>query len=94
VNRERRLPQRTCLGCGERDDQQKLIRLALTDQSRLIVERNRGRGGYLHRSPECWRKFAVRKGQYRAFHVEIGKAIKEQLIAQLMRSIPGVGADG
>lgn len=84
MNGERRVPQRTCLGCGGRDEKRKLIRLALTDQGGLRVERNQGRGGYLHRSPECWRKFVGRKGQYRAFRVEIGKAIKEQLIAQLM----------
>ena len=48
-----------------------------------MIERNQGRGGYLHRRPECWRKFVARKGQYRAFHVEIGKAVKEQLITEL-----------
>jgi predicted RNA-binding protein YlxR (DUF448 family) len=71
------------LGCGGRDNQDQLIRLAVTDQGRLIVHRTQGRGGYLHKSPECWRMFVGRKGQYRAFHVEITKAAKEQVIEEL-----------
>ncbi|MGH7852217.1 MAG: YlxR family protein [Candidatus Binatia bacterium] len=76
-------PQRTCLGCGARESQDRLIRLAVTDQGRLIVDKSQGRGGYLHKNPECWRMFLGRKGQYRAFHIEIARATKEQLINEL-----------
>ncbi len=76
-------PQRTCLGCGARDSQDQLIRLAVTDQGRLMVDTNQGRGGYLHRRAECWQMFLGRKNQYRAFHVEITRATREQLINQL-----------
>ncbi|MGE5218443.1 MAG: YlxR family protein [Chloroflexota bacterium] len=76
-------PQRTCLGCGARDDQRGLLRLALTDDGRLCVDRHRGRGGYLHRNEDCWRKFLARKGLYRAFHVEVSRAAKEQLVREL-----------
>ena len=68
-----------------RDDQNKLIRLAVTDQGYLKVEEIHGRGGYLHRSDECWRAFLSRKAHYRAFHVEISRAHKEKLIRQLER---------
>ena len=81
-SKERR-PQRTCLGCGARDSQDHLIRLAVADQGRLIVDRNQGRGGYLHRKAECWQMFLGRKSQYRAFHVEITRTTREQLINQL-----------
>lgn len=89
MTHEGRRPQRTCLGCGKRDSQDKLIRLAVTDQGRLAVDRIRGRGGYLHESPECWRMFLGRKGQYRAFHVEITRAMKEQVIQELKKSRDG-----
>jgi predicted RNA-binding protein YlxR (DUF448 family) len=62
-----------------------LIRLAVTDQGDLKIERIKGRGGYLHRSEECWRGFLNRKAHYRAFHVEISRARKERLIRQLER---------
>ena len=75
--------QRTCLGCGARDDKDELLRLAVTGQDQLIVESYRGRGGYLHRNPSCQKAFVNRKGHYRAFHVEINRAVKAKLIDEL-----------
>ena len=77
-------PKRTCLGCGARDDQSKLIRLVLGPKGELSIEgRGYGRGGYLHRVQECWLAFLKRKSCYRAFHKEISKGVKEQLIERL-----------
>jgi predicted RNA-binding protein YlxR (DUF448 family) len=83
VSHKNHTGQRTCLGCGARDDQNKLIRLTVTDGNRLQVEGYRGRGGYLHRDPACHKRFVSRKSHYRAFHVEIDRATKAQLIEQL-----------
>ena len=66
-----------------RDLQDTLIRVALADQNRLILDANRGRGGYLHRNENCWRAFLTRKSHYRAFHGEVSRAAKEQLILEL-----------
>jgi predicted RNA-binding protein YlxR (DUF448 family) len=71
------------LGCGKRDNQGELIRLSLTHQGQLILDRIHGRGGYLHRSASCWQSFLTRKGQYRAFHAEVDRAAKEKLIELL-----------
>ena len=76
-------PQRTCLGCGERDDQDKLIRLAVMDRDQLGVEPQHGRGGYLHRGQQCQKAFVGRKGHYRAFHVEVSRSAKAKLIEDL-----------
>jgi predicted RNA-binding protein YlxR (DUF448 family) len=77
-------PQRTCLGCGTRDEQKKLIRLVVGEESNLKIDRSaNARGGYLHCAPACWRSFMRRKSLYRAFHVEIGKDAKEKLIREL-----------
>ena len=75
-------PQRTCLGCGGRDDQDQLMRMIVA-HGRLVLEDRSGRGGYLHPSAECRRRFIEKNGQYRAFRAEISKAIKEQFIAAL-----------
>lgn len=66
-----------------RDLQDTLIRVALADQNRLIVDANRGRGGYLHRNEKCWRAFLARKNHYRAFHGEVNRAAREELILEL-----------
>jgi len=79
-----REPKRTCLGCGSREDQNKLIRLILDGSGELKVSKlNGGRGGYLHAAPQCWQAFLKRKSHYRAFRVEISKTAKKKLINEL-----------
>ncbi len=78
-------PQRTCLGCGLRDGQDKLIRLAAVGPDQLRLEAQRGRGGYLHREPACQSAFVNRKGHFRAFHVEVSRNVKRQFIDAMAR---------
>ncbi|NIO10518.1 MAG: DUF448 domain-containing protein [Deltaproteobacteria bacterium] len=79
-------PQRTCLGCGGRDDKKNLLRLVVTGSGELAVERvGKGRGGYLHRKDTCWEAFLGKKKLYRAFHQEIGREAKGKLILGLRR---------
>jgi predicted RNA-binding protein YlxR (DUF448 family) len=42
-----------------------------------------GRGGYLHYGRDCWEKFVRRKSVYRAFHLEIEKIVKQNLVEAL-----------
>lgn len=75
-------PERTCLGCGQRGRQKDLIRLSWVD-GQLMPDASRGRGGYLHRSADCWQLFLTRKGHYRAFHAEVDRAAKARLVERL-----------
>jgi uncharacterized protein len=77
-------PQRTCLGCGHRDNQKNLIRIIIDAQGELVIDpRGSGRGGYLHHRHDCWQAFARRKNTHRAFRVNIGKEAKQKLIQVL-----------
>jgi predicted RNA-binding protein YlxR (DUF448 family) len=76
-------PQRTCLGCGSKEDQNKLIRLVIDSHGELTIARTTGRGGYLHGAPDCWQRFLKKRSHYRAFRMEIGKGAKERLINEL-----------
>lgn len=79
------VPQRTCLGCGQRDAQRKLIRLTARSDGQLEVElkSKAGRSGYLHGMAPCWQEFLRKKSHYRAFHMELSKNAKEALIRAL-----------
>ncbi|HRA03752.1 MAG TPA: YlxR family protein [Arachnia sp.] len=61
------IPQRTCIGCRRRDDQDQLMRLVRVGQ--LIVDGSRprlaGRGAYLH--PACLDLAVQRRALRRAF---------------------------
>ena len=73
--------QRTCLGCGVRDDQKSLIRIIIGADGELITDsRGYGRGGYLHHRHDCWQAFLRRKNTHRAFRVNISKEAKQKLI--------------
>ena len=77
-------PMRTCLGCGKRDDQDKLLRLVFESQGELIIDaKGHGRGGYLHYVEKCWQAFLRRKSVYRAFQREISKDVRERLVQRL-----------
>jgi hypothetical protein len=77
-------PQRTCIGCGAQDDQNRLIRLTANAQGELTIDpAGGGRGGYLHRRRECWEGFVRRKHTRRAFRREISKSAKEKFIREL-----------
>lgn len=77
-------PQRTCLGCGARDDQKGLLRFVVEPNGELRLDRmGKGRGGYVHRTERCWEAFLRRKRVYRAFHLEIEPKAKERLVLTL-----------
>ena len=77
-------PQRTCLGCGDRDDQKNLVRITIAADGELITDaRGYGRGGYLHHRRDCWQAFVRRKNTHRAFRVNISKEAKQKLIQVL-----------
>jgi predicted RNA-binding protein YlxR (DUF448 family) len=77
-------PQRTCLGCGVRDNQKNLIRLNICTDGELVTDpRGCGRGGYLHHSHDCWQAFLRRKNTHRAFRINVSKEAKQNLIQVL-----------
>lgn len=50
-------PIRTCLGCGRQEKKGRLLRMTVTAEGRIVPDRRRGRGGYLHSSRECVNAF-------------------------------------
>ncbi len=54
--KEKKIPQRQCVGCREMKDKQELIRLVCGAEGKLMIDRSgraAGRGAYLCRNPEC-----------------------------------------
>jgi predicted RNA-binding protein YlxR (DUF448 family) len=83
----KRVPERTCIGCMERDGKAAMVRIAVVN-GRVEVDfeaRRQGRGAYLHRSNECIARFvnskvkefkALRRGIDRAARLDIAAALK------------------
>ena len=71
-------PLRTCVGCRERAERSRLVRLAV-EENRVIVsgETTGGRGAWLHAREECLRAALERRALGRALRrpgVEIDEA--------------------
>ncbi|MFQ5682597.1 MAG: YlxR family protein [Candidatus Binatia bacterium] len=82
--KRRHPPERTCLGCGVRDDQNLLFRFVARENGELQLDkRGKGRGGYLHKEERCWETFLRKKSLYRALRVEFGREAREKLILGL-----------
>jgi len=61
-------PVRTCVGCGEKAGQGRLVRLRIEGE-RVVIDRDRkgGRGAWLHPSEACLEKAVRRRALARAF---------------------------
>ncbi|MFQ5917961.1 MAG: YlxR family protein [Candidatus Binatia bacterium] len=77
-------PERTCLGCGARDDKSGFLRIGASSKGELYLNMGgRGRGGYLHKEEACWEAFSRKKKLYRTFRLEVGQEAREKLIREL-----------
>ncbi|MEA4882157.1 MAG: YlxR family protein [Clostridia bacterium] len=82
----RKLPQRTCVGCGRVADKRDLVRVVRTPEGQVVIDptgKKSGRGAYVCREGECVAK-AVRGGRLsRALGTDIPEEVIETLRDQL-----------
>lgn len=87
MRRPLHVPIRTCMGCGAAAPQAGLLRVVRTADGALQLDAARragGRGGYLHRSRDCWDRFATRKGPLRSLRATVDRPIRAALVAALL----------
>jgi len=88
VSRDRHVPVRTCVGCGQPAPQANLLRVSTVPDGNLALATGRrhvGRSGYLHRQPRCWEQFAMRKGPVRSLGRHVDKATRLTFVEELKR---------
>lgn len=82
--RNRHIPQRSCVVCGEKTSKRELVRIVMTPERECAVDdtgKRSGRGAYLCRRPECW-DAALRRGRLAAaLRGQIEQSDKERLAA-------------
>jgi predicted RNA-binding protein YlxR (DUF448 family) len=90
----KRVPTRTCVGCGQRNDAEEMVRLVLdgTGVAFDLAGGAFGRGAHVHARPECIEK-AARGGLARSFrsHIETTpEQMRESLGAACDRRMAGL----
>ena len=88
--KQKKIPMRTCVGCGTEKPKKELVRVVRTPEGQLCIDltgKKNGRGAYICHSEECLKK--ARKGRRleRAFAMQIPDEVYDELIR-------GIAADG
>ncbi|MEI3356159.1 MAG: YlxR family protein [Clostridia bacterium] len=77
-----RQPQRTCMGCNSKKDQNELIRISKNKNNEININENQkldGRGAYLCSNIKCLEKVMKTKRIERIFGIQISDEIYEKL---------------
>ena len=83
-------PVRTCVACGHRDRQNRLIRIRSEASGTLAIEKagRGGRGAYLHTSGDCVGTLRSEKLLRRSLRVDIGTEARAEIVAKIANERP------
>lgn len=82
VLKQRKIPQRKCVACGERGDKKSLMRIVKNKEGEVFLDptgKANGRGTYLHLTEECVEKSIKTRAIQRSFQSEVPDKIFEEL---------------
>lgn len=78
----KKIPQRTCMGCNEKKDKNKLIRIVKNKENEITIDRTgkkEGRGAYICDDEKCLEKLIKSRRLERVFEMTISQEIYESL---------------
>ncbi len=78
----KKLPQRTCIGCGTKKDKNDLIRIVKNKQGEISIDKTgklSGRGAYICDNAECLEKAIKSKRLEKSFETKIDASVYEEL---------------
>ncbi len=82
----KKIPQRSCIGCGLKKDKSELLRIVRSPEGVFSLDpsgRKNGRGAYICMNPDCLEKAEKRKALQRSFKAEVDSQIYRQLREEL-----------
>jgi len=83
---QKKLPLRMCLGCREMKLKSELVRIVRSPEGEMSVDevgKKPGRGAYVCRNPECYKRVVKSKALSRAFRTAIPEDITNALTAYI-----------
>ena len=84
--KEKKIPQRKCIACQERDKKKKLIRIVKNKDNEIFLDpsgRANGRGAYVCATHECLSKAIKSKALNRAFKMDVEDDVYKHLLDEL-----------
>lgn len=86
ILKQKKVPMRMCLGCQEMKPKKELIRVVKNKENEISVDftgKKAGRGAYICKNIECFRKAKKAKRFERAFETSISEEIYNTLEKEL-----------
>lgn len=86
MQKVKKVPQRKCIACQDRDNKKELVRIVKNKEGHIFLDRTgkaNGRGAYICNCSECLRKAIKSKALNRAFKMEIPDEVYESLIKEI-----------
>ena len=90
MQKQRKIPQRQCVGCRTMKDKKALIRVVKTPEGEIVLDttgKKSGRGAYVCPAQECLAKARKAKALERAFSAPLPAEVWEAL-EQQMKEVP------
>ena len=84
--KDKKIPQRRCVGCNNMKDKKELIRVVRSAEGEVSIDKigkKPGRGAYVCPTSECITKAVKEKRLEKALDVAIGTEIYEKLLEEL-----------
>ena len=84
--KERKIPQRMCIGCGESHDKRELVRVVKNKEGEIFIDltgKANGRGAYICKKRECLEKAIKSKRLSKSFSCRIPPEIYDKLRGEL-----------
>lgn len=78
----KKLPQRTCIGCGQQKDKRDLIRIVKNNQGEIFLDKSGkepGRGAYICDNTECLERLIKSRKLEKSFKMKIEDNIYNKL---------------
>lgn len=85
----KKIPERKCMGCGERFPKKELLRIVREPEGNVSVDlvgKKNGRGVYICKNPECFKK--VRKGD------KLSRSLETKVPEEIYDEISGMIESG
>lgn len=86
MQKVKKVPQRKCIACQDRDNKKELIRIVKNKEGHIFLDKSgkaNGRGAYICNCSECLRKAIKSNALNRAFKMEIPDEVYESLIKEI-----------
>ena len=86
MEKQKKIPQRKCIACQERDSKKGLIRKIKNKDGQIFLDpsgKANGRGAYICKDVECLKKAIKTKALNKTFKIEVPNEVYENLLKEL-----------